>query len=175
METIDEETMAAAEEFITRQVKEGKALLLLVDGTRMHFRTHVKAKHRGISGRTNTVTVWSSTTCKSASCFSCSMTWASPMTLSSSIRRTTVRTTHLARPGRDPIPVGEELRLGGRLPRPLFRALAGAFPWVTLTGIVSYEDSLPTFAAAAGDTEIVEKLRQGVELNGRKYRNCLDG
>jgi arylsulfatase len=46
---------------------------------------------------------------------------------------------------------------------------------VTLTGIVSHEDSLPTFAAAAGDTEIVEKLRQGVELNGRKYRNYLDG
>jgi hypothetical protein len=46
---------------------------------------------------------------------------------------------------------------------------------VTLTGIASHEDSLPTFAAAAGDTEIVEKLRQGVELNGRKYRNCLDG
>ena len=46
---------------------------------------------------------------------------------------------------------------------------------MTLTGIVSHEDSLPTFAAAAGDTEIVEKLRQGVELNGRKYRNCLDG
>jgi arylsulfatase len=57
----------------------------------------------------------------------------------------------------------------------LFRALARAFPWVTLTGIVSHEDSLPTFAAAAGDTEIVEKLRQGVELNGRKYRNYLDG
>ena len=97
------------------------------------------------------------------------------MTLSSGIRRTTVRTTTPGPTRARPHSGREELRLGGRLPRPLFRALAGAFPSVTLTGIASHEDWLPTFAAAAGDTEIVEKLRQGVELNGRKYRNCLDG
>ena len=36
----------------------------------------------------------------------------------------------------------------------------------TLNGIVSHEDWLPTFAAAAGDTAIKDKLLQGVELNG---------
>ena len=34
-------------------------------------------------------------------------------------------------------------------------------------GIVSHEDWLPTFAAAGGNTEIVEQLKKGVELNGR--------
>ena len=40
---------------------------------------------------------------------------------------------------------------------------------------MAHEDWLPTFAAAAGNTDIKEKLRTGVELNGRKYRNHIDG
>src|SRR5512134_262172 len=51
METIDDETMAAAKEFITRQNKAGKPFFCWWNGTRMHFRTHVKAEHRGISGQ----------------------------------------------------------------------------------------------------------------------------
>jgi arylsulfatase len=46
---------------------------------------------------------------------------------------------------------------------------------VTLNGIVAHEDWLPTFAAAAGALDIVEKIKAGVELNGRKYRNYIDG
>jgi arylsulfatase len=34
---------------------------------------------------------------------------------------------------------------------------------------------LPTLAAAAGAPDIKEKLKTGVELNGRKYRNYIDG
>jgi len=45
----------------------------------------------------------------------------------------------------------------------------------TLNGIVSHEDWLPTLAAAAGGTDIKDQLAQGVELNGRKYRNYEDG
>jgi arylsulfatase len=46
---------------------------------------------------------------------------------------------------------------------------------VTLNGIVSHEDWLPTFAAVAGAPDIAQKLRDGVELNGRQYRNYIDG
>lgn len=46
---------------------------------------------------------------------------------------------------------------------------------VTLNGIVAHEDWLPTIAAACGDPDITEKLKEGVELNGRKYRNYVDG
>jgi arylsulfatase len=45
----------------------------------------------------------------------------------------------------------------------------------TLNGIVAHEDWLTTFAAAAGAPDIKEKLLKGVELNGRSYRNHLDG
>jgi arylsulfatase len=46
---------------------------------------------------------------------------------------------------------------------------------VTLNGIVSHEDWLPTFAAAAGSSDIKQQLAKGVSLNGRQYRNAIDG
>lgn len=59
---------------------------------------------------------------------------------------------------------------------PAFARWPGKFQkGVTLNGIISHEDWLPTFAAAAGATEIKQKLKKGVELNGRKYRNYIDG
>ena len=51
METIDDETTAAAIDFITRQVKAEKPFFCWWSGTRMHFRTHVKPELRGISGQ----------------------------------------------------------------------------------------------------------------------------
>ena len=45
----------------------------------------------------------------------------------------------------------------------------------TLNGIVSHEDWLPTLAAAAGDRGIKDKLLTGVGLNGRSYKNYIDG
>lgn len=43
----------------------------------------------------------------------------------------------------------------------------GAFP--------AAEDSLPTFAAVAGDTDVKERLRNGTRINGRRYKNDIDG
>ena len=51
METIDDESIAAAKKFITEAVKSGEPFFVWWNGTRMHFRTHVKAEHRGISGQ----------------------------------------------------------------------------------------------------------------------------
>ncbi len=51
METIDDETSDAAVEFIKKTVKEGKPFFVWWNGTRMHFRTHVKKELRGISGQ----------------------------------------------------------------------------------------------------------------------------
>jgi len=51
METIDEETVAAAIDFIERANAQGKPFYVWWNGTRMHFRTHVKDELRGISGQ----------------------------------------------------------------------------------------------------------------------------
>jgi arylsulfatase A-like enzyme len=51
METVDDETSDAAIDFIQRQTKAGKPFFCWWNGTRMHFRTHVKEELRGISGQ----------------------------------------------------------------------------------------------------------------------------
>jgi arylsulfatase A-like enzyme len=50
METIDDETTAAAIDFIQRQVNAHKPFFVWMNTTRMHFRTHVRASMRGQSG-----------------------------------------------------------------------------------------------------------------------------
>jgi arylsulfatase len=55
METIDDETSAAAMDFMDRQVKAGKPFFVWMNATRMHLRTHVRAEHRdkpGLTART---------------------------------------------------------------------------------------------------------------------------
>jgi arylsulfatase len=51
METIDDETVDAAIDFIERANAAEKPFYVWWNGTRMHFRTHVKAELRGISGQ----------------------------------------------------------------------------------------------------------------------------
>ena len=47
MEIIDDETSAAAIDFMKRQQAAGKPFFTWFNGTRMHLRTHVRAEHRG--------------------------------------------------------------------------------------------------------------------------------
>ena len=54
METIDDETSAAAIDFIKRQAAANKPFFCWWNGTRMHLRTHVRPAHRANS---NTATV----------------------------------------------------------------------------------------------------------------------
>ena len=51
METVDDETSDRAIAFIEEQHKAGKPWFVWWNGTRMHFRTHVKDELRGISGQ----------------------------------------------------------------------------------------------------------------------------
>ena len=51
METVDDETVAAALDFIDRAHEQGKPFYVWWNGTRMHFRTHIKDSVRGISGQ----------------------------------------------------------------------------------------------------------------------------
>lgn len=47
METIDDETSAAAIDYMKRQKESGKPFFCWFNSTRMHLRTHVRAEHRG--------------------------------------------------------------------------------------------------------------------------------
>ena len=47
METVDDETSAAAIDYMKRQQGAGKPFFVWFNATRMHLRTHVRAEHRG--------------------------------------------------------------------------------------------------------------------------------
>ena len=179
METIDDETVAAAKKFIKEQNAAGHPFFCWWNGTRMHFRTHLKDEHRGLSGKSgdvyhdamvehdmhvgellklldelgiadNTIVLYSTDNGPHYN------TWPDAATT--------------------PFRNEKNSNWEGAYRVPAFVRWPKHFPaGKTLNGVVSHEDWLPTFAAAAGDTQIKEKLKKGVELNGRNYRNFIDG
>ena len=48
-------------------------------------------------------------------------------------------------------------------------------PGSIINDIVASEDGLPTFLAAAGDSDIKEKLLTGVQVGDKIFKNHLDG
>ncbi len=179
METIDEETVAAAKDYISRQQKAGKPFFCWWNATRMHFRTHVKKENTGIAGpdgdeyhdgmvehdrhvgellnlldelklAENTIVLYSTDNGPHYN------TWPDA--------------------GTTPFRSEKNSNWEGAYRVPAFARWPGKFPkGETLNGIVSHEDWLPTFATAAGEPQIADKLKKGVELNGRKYKNYIDG
>jgi arylsulfatase len=179
METIDEETLAAAKDFIKRKNESGEPWMCWWNATRMHFRTHVKEEHKNLAGPNsneyhdgmvehdmhvgellgfldelgvadNTIVLYST---DNGPHFN---TWPDA--------------------GYTPFRNEKNSNWEGAYRVPAFVRWPGTFPaGATVNGIVAHEDWLPTFAAAAGEPNIKEKLKAGVELNGRMYKNYIDG
>jgi len=179
METVDEETLAAAKDFITRMNDSGEPWFCWWNGTRMHFRTHVKEEHTGLSGdrgneyhdgmvehdmhvgelldlldelgiADNTIVYYSTDNGPHYN------TWPDA--------------------GTTPFRGEKNSNWEGAYRVPAFVRWPGQFPeGATVNGIVSHEDWLPTFAAAAGKDDIKEDLLDGYQAIGRTYKNHLDG
>jgi arylsulfatase len=177
METVDDETMAAAKDFITRQVKAGKPFFVWWNGTRMHFRTHVKAEHRGISGQDE----YSDGMVEHDMHVGELLKLIDDLGLADNtiVQYSTDNGPHYNTwpdAGTTPFHGEKNSNWEGAFRVPAFIRWPGHFPaGTTLNGIVSHEDWLPTFAAVAGAPDIKDKLRKGVSLNGRKYKNYIDG
>jgi arylsulfatase len=177
METIDEETLAAAKEFIQRQVKEGKPFFVWWNATRMHFRTHVKPSNRGISGQDE----YSDGMVEHDRHVGELLKLLDDMGLAANtvVYYSTDNGPHYNTwpdAGTTPFRSEKNSNWEGAYRVPAFVRWPGKFPaGTTLNGLVAHEDWLPTFAAIGGDPRIVEKLKQGVTLNGRNYRNHPDG
>ena len=177
METIDEETLAAAKEFVTRQKKAGKPFFCWWNATRMHFRTHVKAEHRNKSGQDeygDGMVEHDGHVGQLLSLLDDLGTADDTIVFYSTDNGPHYNTWPDA--GTTPFRSEKNSNWEGAYRVPAFIRWPGKFPaGLTLNGIVSHEDWLPTLAAAAGETDIKSKLAQGLELNGRKYRNYIDG
>jgi arylsulfatase A-like enzyme len=177
METVDEESLAMAKDFIKRQNASGQPFFCWWNATRMHFRTHVKAEHRGLSGQDE----YSDGMVEHDMQVGELLALLDELKLADDtlvIYSTDNGPHYNTWPDAATTPFHGEKNSNweGAFRVPCFVRWPGRFPaGVTLNGIVSHEDWLPTLGAVAGATDIKDKLRAGVELNGRKYRNYIDG
>jgi arylsulfatase A-like enzyme len=177
METIDEEVTAAAKEFITRQAKAGKPFFCWWNASRMHFRTHVKAEHRGISGQDE----YSDGMVEHDMQVGELLKLIDELGLANDtiVQYSTDNGPHYNTwpdSGTTEFRSEKNSNWEGAYRVSCFVRWPGHFPaGTTLNGIAAHEDWLPTFAAAAGVPDIKEKLLKGVELNGRTYKNYVDG
>ena len=177
METIDEEVLDLSLDFMERAHKAGKPFFLWHNSTRMHIITHLKKESKGVTGEgiyadglvehdghvgkllakldelgitENTIVQWSSD--NGAELFS----WPDG--------------------GMTPFHGEKNTNWEGGYRVPCMIRWPGKIkPGQVSNEIISHEDWLTTFLAAAGDTTIKEKLKKGAKIGGRDYKVNLDG
>ena len=179
METIDDETSAAAIDFIKRQTSAGKPFFCWFNATRMHLRTHVRAEHRGrythgdseyIDGMIehdltigdilkalddlgiadNTIVVYSTDNGPHMN------TWPDgAMT---------------------PFRSEKNTNWEGAFRVPCIVRWPGVIkPGQVTTELMSHNDWMPTLASIAGEPDLTNKLLKGYTANGKNYKVHLDG
>jgi arylsulfatase A-like enzyme len=179
METIDDETSAAAIDFMKRQQTAGKPFFVWFNSTRMHLRTHVRTDHRGrythgdseyVDGMmehddtigsllkalddmgvaNDTIVVYSSDNGPHMN------TWPDgAMTWFRSEKNTNWE-------GAFRVPC-------------LVRWPAAIKPGTVSNEIMSHNDWIPTLCSIAGEPDIINKLQAGYTANGINYKIHLDG
>jgi arylsulfatase len=177
METIDEEFLAAAKDFIQRQHKAGGPWFCYFNSTRMHVFTHLKKESEGKTGlgiypdgmvehdghvgellkllddlkvADNTIVVY--TTDNGAECF----TWPDG--------------------GSTPFKGEKGTNWDGAFRVPcVIRWPSVIKPGTVVNDICAHEDFVPTLAAAAGEPNLVDKLRKGGKLGDKSFKVHLDG
>ena len=177
METIDEETLAAAKDYIQRQVKSDTPFFCWWNATRMHFRTHMKQESLGKSGQDE----YSDGMVEHDGHVGVLLAALDDLGIADDtiVLYSTDNGPHYNTwpdAGTTPFRSEKNSNWEGAYRVPAFVRWPGKFPaGTTLNGLVAHEDWLPTFAAAAGDATIKDKLAKGVSLGGRSYRNFIDG
>jgi arylsulfatase len=177
METVDEEFLGAATNFIDRQHKADKPFFVWFNATRMHIYTHLKPESQGKTGlgleadgmvefdgtvgvllkqlddlgiADNTIVVW--TTDNGAEVFS----WPDGGTTPFHGEKNT------------------SWEGGYRVPG-MIRWPGVIKPGTEINDIVSHEDWVPTLVAAAGEPDVKAKLLTGYEAAGKTFKVHLDG
>jgi arylsulfatase len=177
METVDEEFLATALDFIDRAQKANKPFFVWFNATRMHIWTHLKKESEGKTGlgiyadgmvehdghvgqllkklddlgiAQNTIVIY--TTDNGAEVFS----WPDGGTTPFRGEKNT------------------NWEGGYRVPA-MIRWPGLVKPGTVINDIVAHEDWLPTLLAAAGTPDIKEKLKQGYTAGNKPFKVHLDG
>jgi len=177
METVDEEFMAAALDFIEKAHADGKPFFVWLNATRMHVWTHLKEESDGVTGIglypdgmaehdkavgvvlakleelgiiDNTIIMYS--TDNGAEKF----TWPDGGTTPFAGEK------------------GTTWEGGFRVPAAI-RWPGVIEPGTIYNDIFSHEDMMPTLVAAAGEPNVKQKLLNGYQANGKNFNVHLDG
>ncbi|MGD8708739.1 MAG: arylsulfatase [Ectothiorhodospiraceae bacterium] len=177
METIDDEVTEKALRFIEQAHNSGQPFFLWYNTTGMHFRTHCPDKHAGKSGQG----------------FYNDMMVAHDehigqmldkldelgITDDTIVMYSTDNGPHYNSwpdAGITPFRAEKNTNWEGGWRVPAFVRWPGHFPDGTvLNGIVSHQDWLPTLLAAAGETDITEKLLAGHKAGDKTFKVHIDG
>ena len=179
METIDDETSAAAIDYIKRQSAAGKPFFVWFNSTRMHLRTHVRAEHRGRYAHGDSEYIdgmieYDDTIGTLLNCLD-ELGIADNTIVASS----TDNGPHM-----NTWPDGamtyfrseKNTNWEGAFRVPcLVRWPGSIHPGTVTNELISHNDWIPTLCAAAGEPDIVNKLRAGYTANGVSYKVHLDG
>jgi len=178
METVDDETVAAAIDFIRRANDQGKPFYVWWNGTRMHFRTHIKDEIRGISGQDE----YSDAMLEHDGHVGQLLGVLDELGIADNtiVHYSTDNGPHMNTwPDAASSPFFGEKNTnwegGWRVPS-MVRWPGRIAPGSISNEIMHHMDWLPTFLAAAGDPDIKDKLKAGgVQAIGREYKVHLDG
>ncbi|WP_420854609.1 arylsulfatase [Sneathiella marina] len=177
METVDDETIARAINFIDRAHAANKPFFVWWNGTRMHFRTHVKAELRGISGQDE----YSDGMVEHDRHVGQLLDKIDELGIADNtfVFYSTDNGPHYNTwPDAAATPFRGEKNTnwegGWRVPA-MVRWPGKVKAGSVSNQIVHHMDWLPTFAAMAGDTDVKERLLKGTTISARKYKVHLDG
>lgn len=177
METVDEEFLNAATEFIDRSVKETKPFFVWFNTTRMHVWTRLKKESYGRTG----IGIYADGMVELDDMIGVLLEQLDELKIADNtivVFSTDNGAQVVSWPDGGTIPFhgekGSTWEGGFRVP------LVVRWPGVIKSGstcneIISHEDWMPTFLAAAGEPDIVAKLKQGHVANGKTFKVHADG
>jgi len=179
METIDDETTSAAIDFIKRQVKAGTPFFCWMNTTHMHAITHTKPKSLGQAGR------WQSpyhdTMIDHDKNVGQLLDLVDELGIADDtfVMYSTDNGPHMNTwPDGAMTPFRNEKNSNweGAFRVPLLVRWPGKIAAGAVSNeIVQHHDWLPTFLAAAGEPNIIEKLKKGHQAGGQTYKVHIDG
>jgi arylsulfatase len=179
METCDDEFVAAARDFIKRQHAEGRPFFVWLNTTHMHLRTHTKPSSLGQAGEHqspyhDTMIDHDRNVGEMLACLD--ELGIADNTL---VMYSTDNGPHMNSwpdGGMTPFRSEKDTNWEGAFRVPLLVRWPGHVPAGVVTNeIVQHHDWLPTFLAAAGEPDIVEKCKQGHKAGEKTYRVHIDG
>ncbi|OSP53968.1 arylsulfatase [Pseudoruegeria sp. SK021] len=180
METVDDETAAAAIDFMQRQVEAGVPFFTWYNSTRMHARTHVRDEHRSEPGLT-ALTEYADGMIEHDALIGEILGSLDEMGVADNtiVVYTTDNGPHANTwpdAGTTPFRSEKNTNWEGAFRVPAMVRWPGHIePGTVVNDIFSGLDWLPTLMAAAGDTDIKERLLEGTTIDGVEYKNHLDG